>query len=412
MPNRSFVHHKEPAIIIGLDSIQGLQTARILSKRGIPVIGIAKSPHHYGTKTKVCEQVIIADTSGEEVIRVLEDLGKKLTTKSVLFPCQDKTVLLISQFRRFLDRWYHIVLPGEEIVEMMLDKAKFYSFAQQHGFPIPTTYVLKNRNEAEEAARGLNYPSVLKPPWRPETWTNHTKSKAIIVNNQQELLDSYDHYHGWAEVMVAQEWIWGDETNHYTCNCYIGENGETLATISTRKIRQWPPKTGQACLSVETHNEEILQETLKLFESVPYRGLGYLEMKRDERSGKLLIVEPNVGRPTGRAATAEASGVELIYTMYCDALGLPLPPDRHLQNEGVKWIHLLRDLQSAFFYWRKGELTLLDWWRSFRGDKVFAILSLSDPAPFLFALLRVLPTLLSPRERGKKDYRKTQPQKI
>ena len=29
------------AIVIGLDSITGLQTARILSQRGVPVIGIA-----------------------------------------------------------------------------------------------------------------------------------------------------------------------------------------------------------------------------------------------------------------------------------------------------------------------------------------------------------------------------------
>lgn len=395
---------KTYAIIIGLDSIQGLQTARILSKRNVPVIGIAKNPDHYGCKTKVCAEVLFADTSNEDVIRELGNLGTKLKTKSVLFPCQDKNVLLVSQHRQFLEKWYHIVLPIEEVVEMMLDKAAFYTYAQEFGFPIPPTFILNSRRDAEKAAKKLDFPCILKPSWRPETWTNHTKSKAFFINSEKELLDLYDHYHGWAEVLIVQEWISGDESNHYTCNCYFGSNGEPLVTFTTRKMRQWPSRTGQACLSEEYHSEEVLRETIRLFESVPYHGLGYLEMKRDECSGKLLIVEPNVGRPTGRAATAEASGVELIFTMYCDAVGLPLPSNIEQQYNGVKWIHLLRDLQSAFYYWRKGELSFNEWWRSLRGHKTYALLSWSDPAPFMFALLRVLPTLLSPRERGKEDY--------
>ncbi|MDQ4077225.1 MAG: hypothetical protein M3220_13375 [Chloroflexota bacterium] len=34
------------AIVIGLDSITGLQAARILADRQVPVIGIAKDPDH------------------------------------------------------------------------------------------------------------------------------------------------------------------------------------------------------------------------------------------------------------------------------------------------------------------------------------------------------------------------------
>ena len=50
-----------------------------------------------------------------------------------------------------------------------------------------------------------------------------------------------------------------------------------------------------------------------------------MEMKCDERSGKYFIVEPNIGRPTGGSATSEAAEVELLYTMYCDAIGRDLP---------------------------------------------------------------------------------------
>ncbi len=150
-----------------------------------------------------------------------------------------------------------------------------------------------------------------------------------------------------------------------------------------RKLRQWPPETGTSCLGEEVRNDVILEETLKLFRSVGYHGLGYVEMKRDERSGEQYIIEPNIGRPTGRSAIAEAGGVELVYTMYCDATGAPLPADREQRYGGAKWIYWRRDLQSALYYWRRGRLGLGEWLHSWRGRKACAVFSWSDPAPFL-----------------------------
>ena len=75
-----------------------------------------------------------------------------------------------------------------------------------------------------------------------------------------------------------------------------------------------------SCGRSQSRDDVVLRETVRLFKSVNYRGLGYVELKRDERSGEYYIMEPNIGRPTGRSAIAEAGGVELLYTMYCDAL--------------------------------------------------------------------------------------------
>jgi len=107
-------------------------------------------------------------------------------------------------------------------------------------------------------------------------------------------------------------------------------------------------------------------------------------MKQDTRTGKHYIIEPNIGRPTGRSAISEAGGVELLYTKYCDLVGRPLPANRQQQYKGVKWIYFRRDLQSAFAYWRQGKLTLKDWAASWRGKKVDALFSRSDPAPFIY----------------------------
>jgi hypothetical protein len=90
--------------------------------------------------------------------------------------------------------------------------------------------------------------------------------------------------------------------------------------------------------------------------------------------------------------------------MYCDALGLPLPSNREQQYLGVKWIDLRHDIQSALHYFRRGELTIAEWYRSVRGRKAFAVFSWSDPLPFLVDIWRAFSVLLSRGERAKRRH--------
>jgi D-aspartate ligase len=126
-------------------------------------------------------------------------------------------------------------------------------------------------------------------------WEQNSKLKAYKLANPEEFLLIYDRCKAWAEVIIAQEWIEGTDSSLYICNCYFNTTSEPLVTFTSRKLRQWPPQTGECCLGVECQDETVLQETIRLFRRVNYRGLGYLEMKRDESSGKYFIMEPNVG---------------------------------------------------------------------------------------------------------------------
>ena len=370
------------AIVIGLDCMTGVQTARILAKHGVPVIAIASDPDHYCAKTRVCERIVAADTKSEGFIEALASLGPTLPQKGVLVPCTDMSVLLISRNRLRLQEWYHMSLPDEAVVEMLMDKISFINFAQEQGLAVPGTFFLRDRFDAEEAAKELTYPCILKPPMKTPTWEQNTKEKVFKVESAAELLQLYDRCAGWADLLMVQEWVDGTDADLYSCNCYFDADSEPRVTFIARKLRQWPPETGTSCLGEEVRNDEVLEESIRLFRNVGYQGLGYVEMKRDRRTGKHYIIEPNIGRPTGRSAIAEAGGVELVYSMYCDVLQRPLPTSRRQQYKGVKWIHLRRDLQSALFYYRRGDLTLAEWWRSWRGKKGFAIFAWGDLAPF------------------------------
>ena len=104
------------AIVIGMDNATGLQSARILQAKGVPVIGIATDPDHYCCRTRACERILVADTSSDELVRTLETLGPSLDQKAVLFPCTDLSVLLVSRNRERLTPYYHVMLSDAEVV--------------------------------------------------------------------------------------------------------------------------------------------------------------------------------------------------------------------------------------------------------------------------------------------------------
>lgn len=381
-PEPIAIYARPRAVVVGLDCTTGLQTARILSDRGVPVIGIARDLRHPCARTTVCERTVAADTAGPELIAVLRRLGEELHAVSVLFPCTDMSVLLASRHRGALADWFHVVLPDPEVVELLVDKARFYEFAERARLPLPRSIVLRTVDDAARAADVLRFPVVLKPALKTPEWERQTEAKLYQVAVRDELVPLYERCSRWTDTLVAQEWIAGSDVDHYTCNVYFGRGGAPLVALTTRKLRQWPVVGGQACLSVEVRDEAVEATTIDVLRRVNHRGLGYLELKRDGRSGEYLIIEPNIGRPTGRSATAEAAGVELLYTMYCDALGWPLPESRAQAFRGVKWIYLRRDLQSGLYHWLRGELTLAELLASWRGPKVEALFSWRDPIPF------------------------------
>lgn len=378
------------AVVVAIDCITGLQTTRLLAARGIPVVGIAADRRHFCARTRHADRVIASPTSGEGLIVTLERLASSGTLGDgplVLIPCSDAAVLAISRWRDRLEAAYRFVLPEHDTIEMLMDKVRFAEYATGAGLPIPVTHILRTRADAETAAAALPYPAVVKPPLKDARWVAATKAKVFRVDSADELLATYDRYAPAADVLIAQEWIDGGETSLISANAYFDRAGEPRAMFIARKIRQWPPETGTSCLGEEIRDDEVQDICLRLFQGVGYRGLAYLEVKIDAATGRRLIVEPNVGRPTGRSAIAEQGGVELLQSAYLDALGEPIPATAQ-EFRGAKWIYWRHDVQAALSQMRRGALSPLGWWRSVRGPKYEAVFDRGDPAPFIADVLQ------------------------
>jgi len=392
------------AFIVGLDSMQGLQTSRTLQHKKVPVIGIAKDKSYHACRTWACDLKLYVDTESEELIKLLEKIGPQLKKKAVIIPCQDLNVQVISLHRERLLKWFHIMLPEHEIIEKLLNKANFYDHVLKEKLPLSTTYILEKFSDLETIKNKLTYPCVLKPSIRTTEWMEETSLKAFKVFTEVELIDLYKKYSKFTDKMIVQQWVDGTDMNLFTCFCYYDNNSNPVITFTSKKIRQWPPLTGQRTLGVEVRNEFVEKTTIDLYNSVPFKGLGYLELKKDEITGNYYIIEANVGRPVGPSSLAERGGVEILYTFYCDCVGLKRPDNIKQQYKGTKWVHLVRDFQAFLNLKKKGQLTFIGWLKSLKGKRAYAIFSWKDPLPFLFILMKIIRLMLFSSKDEKKTH--------
>ncbi len=209
----------------------------------------------------------------------------------------------------------------------------------------------------------------------------------IKVPTRAELREVLDRGSKVTKGIIAQQWINGGDSNLVSSIFYYDGSGAPQVSFISRKLRQWHTENGDACLAEECRNDGVARIARELLSGTGFRGIGSVEFKLDDASGKYYIIEANVGRPVTRIGMTEAAGVPVLYTMYCDASGLLLPPDREQRYKGTKWLSFHRDLQASWKYYRDGKLTMAGWLRSLSGVRSFAVLSLRDPMPFISLIL-------------------------
>ena len=383
---------KQPAaVVLGVQHITALNTVWSLAQMNLPMIGVTSQPQSPYARTKKCKMVNCPDVNSDALIETLIELGKSFDEKAVLFPCSDAQVGVVSEKRDLLAPYYHFHLPSQEVVRTLMYKANFANYAQTNGYPIPRTAVIDRATNPKACLSEWKFPCLLKPDNKTANWTQHTRgTKVLRIRNEDQLLKTIDQVLQWVDRLVIQEWIPGGDSNVYFCLMYFDDSSEPRATFVGRKIRQWLPEIGSTASAERHFNSTVLEESLRLFKAVRYKGLGSVEFKLDPEDRRFKITEPTVGRPNLQSYVAVANGINIPYVAYCNLIGKSVTlldqPDRDV---AVKWVNEWREYHSALFYLQQGRLSLKDWIRSLRGPRTYALFSLSDPLPFLLTLTRL-----------------------
>jgi predicted ATP-grasp superfamily ATP-dependent carboligase len=362
----------------------GLQSARILHARGVRVVGLAGNPRSPFSRTRALWRVHEwrADSPADVVP------SGEYDSRPLLLPCTDDAVHWLNERRDDLAPSFRFVLPEHDALDRLADKSRFYRHAQREGLAVPETLFLEREPDCDAVGASLGFPCVVKPPRRTVEWRAAARRKVFVVHSALELVDVFRRYRNVVDELIAQRWVAGGDDEMYSLYSCLDSSSQPLAHVVAHKLRQWPLDTGCGCLAEERSVPEVAQQGLQLLQSVSFVGLSSVQFKRDAGSGRFFIIEVNAGRPALNMPLAEKSGVDMLHTFYCDAVGLPVPEKRSVTHPGAKWICWKTDLAASWALMRRRQLTFGEWVHSIRGRKWSAVLSWRDPSPFLFDMMR------------------------
>lgn len=383
----------------------GLDIARSLGRRGIPVYGMDDNQTVVGGKSRFCQLINspspVEDENG--FIDFMLDFARRQEQRPVFYPVSDDMVLLASRHRDALQEYYDYVMPPHKQMSQLLSKGGLSQVAERIGLPTPQAFTPQSRDELHRGADRLSYPVLLKPV---ESSYWHTaeiadllrenlisgRPKVIVCETPDALLRQYDRISLYDNRMIVQEVVPGPMANLVYFCFYLNRESVPLGTFAGRKIRVLPLHYGSASYVQSFFDPELEEVALDFLKQIGFQGLGGLEFKRDARDGRYKLIEFNLrfGMWDGLGARC---GVDNAYLAYCDALGLSVEPQRRYR-ENVSWVDWQRDVR-AFFALRGGhELSLGAWLESLRGEKMWAIYSLEDPWPGIEFTLDVVITFL------------------
>ena len=398
-----------PVILLGNDCLTGLQVARILWRRGVPVVGIADRPDSPYCRSRA---LVRTEAEGGEAgfASLIGRLREEYGAEPVVLPCTDRAAFFLAEHAPRLLRGRPRMIASTGTLDRLGDKARLPVLARESGWHVPETRVVRDEADLARAGDELSAPLVVKAPRTTPAWRAASGGRKVCR------FDDLASFSAQAPALLAavgelvvQRWVDGPpESNRELVILYDGD-AKYVASVVLTKARQWPPRIGSSSISREVADDEIVAHGRALLESQSFVGLAQIEYERDPQGGPPILIEINPGRATSNQPLCEAAGVPITWAWYCLATGRPFEADMlAVEYPGAAWICWKRDLLAAFVSWRAGEMSLREWAASVRGVRWSADVQLDDPLPLVLDLVRKGRGLLS-RWRGPKDEKRSSP---
>lgn len=336
------------AAVLGL-SPTGLYAIRELGEAGVRVLGVdsSRQPGGYSRHLNAGPGLILESAEEATVERLLA-AAEQEGARGVLVPTSDFYIeFTVRNAARLAARYDFQASYSRETYASIVDKARFNELCRAHGLAAPAFWEV-GPSGLESLADRVAYPCLIKPTLIHLVKAFMAGRKVFIAKDAGEFRRIAAAVAGCQSGWLVQEIVPGPESNITVFGCYIAKDGAVRQSFTGRKLRQYPPGFGSASLV----RSEVLEETRKLSEgflsAAGFRGVAGVEFKRDERDGRLKIIEVNP-RPSLWFALAHHAGKRIALAAFNDLAGRAPVPERE-QEDGVLWRYLLKDLYSSLFY--------------------------------------------------------------
>ncbi len=392
---KSSFTHTTKAVITNASNIMALSIIRSLGRQGVPIVALFGKNHDHhqsharvvGSSRFISEKYWFDEADYESnIIQGLSDIGKALALKGVLFPSSDQDLIFVSKHRTYLQNFYHILMPPEDMLALLLNKERFYEFADRENLPIPRTFLPGSSPDISTISRLVLYPCIIKPSRCTEEWSlRYGNKKVFTCESPEELLKIYQQVSQEFSGLTVQEIVPGPESNIVCSFTYLDRQSEPLGMFLCRKIRQFPPHFGNTALAEAISAPEVEQITRRICKQLALAGYVGIEFKRDPRDNAYKILEITPSRIDRQAGLSDTCGINIPYIWYAYLLGLHM--NVGVSGKPYRWASEVNEVRSLGRYLKRREWTIVDWFMGYRNVRRWEVFAGDDLFPFLMLML-------------------------
>lgn len=391
----------------------GLGIIRELGRRGVPVLAL-DSVRSVGTYSRYARYRRCPDPLTHEAafVRALQQLGSKISHRAVLFPTNDHWAMAIARSKRELSKHFIPCVADADVLDLLLHKDRFAKWALQRQYPVPQTWTADQIHDLPQEA----FPVVAKPKCR-RISSNNTgnrlqaehfdRLRLSVLKTASDLRDFATNHAHLAQHFVFQEYVAGLSDCMYTVGVYVDSHHKVRAMFTGRKVRGFPPDSGDCMVGEVRSVPERLKELVRrLSLDLRYQGIAEFEFKRDALSGEFKLIEVNP-RSWSWVGITPACDVSLPWIAYADLTGVQSIEysESGKQDGSIKWVRLFADLPNCLYGNKRAgfpewHMTPRQWWKSLRAKRlVLAEWALDDPIPGCVPAWQLFTTLLKVASR-------------
>jgi len=384
-PLWSGLDRSTPVLVLG-GKENSLSIVRHLGSNGIEVA--CSGPREaWGLYSRHCARRFVVPV-GADLQVYWQDLllggDGKVEPGTILLPCSDEALRFIARHDGELRVRYRYDEASPVQRVDLLDKQRTLEIALEAGVDAPQHWPVSDEAGLMALKPLVRLPAMIKPLDTFRFAKAFGRKLFIVTEDFGELADkarlAWSKGH---QVMVA-EMVPGPDSLLSSYYSYMTGDGEPLFHFTKRVLRRFPVNSGGATYHVTDWLPQTASAGLRFFRNSGFRGLGNIEFKRDPRDGKLKIIEVNA-RFTAAQELAVRAGMPIDLMAYRHLTGQPIfaPP---IYEQDVTYWYPLRDTLACLQLWRRGELTLGEWWHSLAPPGfVSPIHSIADMRPSLSA---------------------------
>lgn len=387
---------RPPAVVLG-----SLHLVRVFGLAGIPTVVGSCDPRELAFASRYCKLAVPLPplSQAENAVRMLERVGESLTARfgrRIPLACgNDDFLRLVYAHRERFERHFAMLLNDRGIGEILLDKDSFARFARERELPVPKAFEWDG--EGESALGSARQAVVAKPAIKVE-WSSSPMLAALFGGESKALIfESGAAARADANVarhhrqLVFQEYIPGDDAQLWCFDGIADAHGAILAGYSGRKLRTFPPLTGETSHIELVHDVALHRAAREIAARIPLKGIFNLDFKNDPRDGSWRLLEVNA-RHNFWLYLAARNGLNLAEDLH-DYLWRGVPPVERVPRERWCWLDFGLDRAACRALVKSGELSIWRWALSLARPTVYSVWAWSD--------LRPMARLWANRLRGK-----------